>query len=88
VKILPIASLSLALVLTGCASAPLGGNQTKLVEYEKCLEWNEKMLDREIQILATKPETYNKTLDRIALVERLQATTFEQLLVACQKYRP
>lgn len=88
VKILPIASLSLVLVLSGCASAPLGGNQTKLVEYEKCLEWNERMLDREIDILATKPESYGKTVERIRLIDRLTKTTFEELLAACEKYRP
>ena len=37
-KSLPIASLALVLALSGCSSSPSIEEQTKLVEYEKCLE--------------------------------------------------
>jgi len=37
-KSLPIASLALVLALSGCASSPSIEEQTKLIEYEKCLE--------------------------------------------------
>ena len=37
-KSLSMASLALVLALSGCSSSPSVEEQTKLVEYEKCLE--------------------------------------------------
>ncbi len=37
-KSLPVASLALVLALSGCSSSPSIEEQTKLVEYEKCLQ--------------------------------------------------
>ena len=37
-KSLSIATLALVLALSGCSSSPSIEEQTKLVEYEKCLE--------------------------------------------------
>jgi len=38
VKSLPIALLALVLALSGCSSSPSIEEQTKLIEYENCLE--------------------------------------------------
>ena len=42
-KSLPIASLALVLALSGCSSSPSIEEQTKLIEYEKCLEHRENV---------------------------------------------
>jgi hypothetical protein len=49
VKSLPIASLALVLALSGCSSSPSIEEQTKLVEYEKCLENVQTFLRIEFQ---------------------------------------
>lgn len=46
------------------------------------------MYDREISVLATKVETYEKTRERFDLEARLSKLRFENLLEACAKYRP
>ena len=42
-KALPIASLALVLALSGCSSSPSIEEQTKLIEYERCLEHRENV---------------------------------------------
>ena len=87
-KVLPMASLALVLALAGCSSSPSVEEQTKLIEYEKCMEWNENMYDREIAVMATKVDSYEKSRERFEIGARLSKTRFENLLEACAKYRP
>ena len=49
-KSLPVASLALALVLSGCSSTPTIEEQTKLVEYEKCLSFIEMVQSQALAI--------------------------------------
>jgi hypothetical protein len=90
VKFLPLVSLALTapLLLTGCATSPSLEEQTKLIEYEKCMEWNERMYDREIAIMATNEDTYSKYVERNDIGTRLSKLRFENLLQARAKYRP
>jgi hypothetical protein len=87
-KSLSFASLALVLALSGCSSSPSIEEQTKLIEYEKCMEWNENMYDREIAVMATKDYSYEKTLSRKDIETRLSRLKFENLLEACKQYRP
>lgn len=59
-----------------------------MLEYEKCMEWNENMYDREIAVMATKVDSYEKSRERFEIGARLSKTRFENLLEACAKYRP
>jgi len=87
VKSLPIASLALVVTLSGCSSSPSIEEQTKLVEYEKCMEWYENMYDREIAVMATEEEAIQR-YNRNDIVGRLKKLKFENLTEACKKYRP
>jgi hypothetical protein len=80
--------LTLVFVLAGCSSSSSIENQTKLLEYEKCMEWNERMYDREIAVLATMSDTYEKATTRIDIGNRLSKLKYENLLEACKQYRP
>lgn len=91
-KFLPLASLTLTapLLLTGCASSPSLENQTKLIEYEKCLEWEikkiELFLNSEMYGEQNFPSAKRVLADRIG--KTLRETDFEGLAPDCEKYRP
>ncbi len=86
---LPIASLALVLALSGCSSSPSVEEQTKLIEYERCLEWQERMRDREISVMASLPdEDYVKRMTRDQLGTNLSKLTYEKFLAYCESYRP
>ena len=82
-KFLPIASLALVLALSGCSSSPSIEEQTKLVEYEKCLE---QVTERLYSINYTTDSGYgfNYTYSDNAFAEN----TFELTLQECEIYRP
>lgn len=92
-KFLPLASLALTapLLLTGCASAPSLEDQTKLIEYEKCLNFaSESILaSRErIQELAPNASIEDK-LKMAIIAEDDYIEYFEKnLLNRCLVYRP
>ena len=91
-KFLPLASLTLTapLLLTGCASSPSLENQTKLIEYEKCLEWEIKRIEIFLNSEMYGGENYPSA--KILLADRieksLKETDFEGLTPDCEKYRP
>lgn len=92
-----LASLALVapILLTGCASSPSMEKQTKLIEYEKCLEHLENEL-REVQkqLLETRAFREARTLDTldrrltIILGKGTNLEKFEKQIERCAPYRP
>lgn len=74
-KVLPIASLALVLALAGCSSSPSVEEQTKLIEYEKCLSFIEMV---QSQALAIEIEKGDIKTD----------FGIETSLKDCKEYRP
>lgn len=74
-KVLPIASLALVLALAGCSSSPSVEEQTKLIEYEKCLSFIEMV---QSQALAVEIEKGDIKTD----------FGIETSLKDCKEYRP
>jgi hypothetical protein len=86
VKSLPIALLALVLALSGCSSSPSIEEQTKLIEYEKCLE-----LYNDFYLLGLEKNPYlsNTTMNEIR--ERVKSegkTLFSYNQEYCDKLRP
>ena len=67
-KSFPIVLLTLVLVLSGCSSSPSIEEQTKLIEYEKCLEHRENIRLAVGKIL---DEQWKNSQSEKQLVERL-----------------
>ena len=67
-KSLSIASLALVLALSGCSSSPSIEEQTKLIEYERCLEHRENVRLAVGEIL---DEQWKNSQSDEALVKRL-----------------
>jgi hypothetical protein len=81
VKSLPIASLALVLALSGCASSPSVEEQTKLIEYEKCLDSNTSLLVPFIEEMALWPIRWEQYRDEMQ-------KRYIEILEDCEKYRP
>jgi hypothetical protein len=85
VKALPIASLALVLALSGCSSSPSIEEQTKLVEYEKCLE-----TELEKWLLQGRNEGWSQST--INMLEKAWAedkiNLSDYFIEDCEKYRP
>ena len=79
-KSLPLASLTLvaSLSLTGCANSPSLEDQTKLVEFEKCLA-HYAMIQKSVIEAAIAT---GKSIDATKVLE------FEVSLRDCERYRP
>jgi len=75
-KSLPFASLALVLALSGCSSSPSIEEQTKLVEYEKCLSFAEMI---QAEDLAWQVKQGNIREDGVSI---------ETSIKDCEKYRP
>ena len=90
-KSLPIASLALVLALSGCSSSPSIEEQTKLIEYEKCLAFasDASLQSREMVQELIPSSNLNEKLkssfisseDFIPIIER-------NLFKKCSTYRP
>lgn len=92
-KLLPLASLTLitSLSLTGCATTPTLEDQTKLVEYEKCLNFASDALQASrarIQELAVNASVEEKLKLAIIAEEDFNQIFEENLLDRCLLYRP
>ena len=83
-KFLPIASLALVLALSGCSSSPSLETQTKLIEYEQCLENARYRLywgyEAEQQVPLGNPTASEQS--------EYSVEDFQTFLTACSKYRP
>jgi hypothetical protein len=84
-KSLSIASLALVLALSGCSSSPSIEEQTKLVEYEKCLE-----TELEKWLLQGRNEGWSQST--INMLEKAWAedniNLSDYFIEDCEKYRP
>lgn len=89
-KFLALASLTLvtSLSLTGCASTPTLEDQTRLIEYERCLEFHERMADRAVEVQLSYPENYTKAVNRQNLERVIRESKFSELLENCVELRP
>jgi hypothetical protein len=86
VKLVPIASLALVLALSGCSSSPSIEEQTKLVEYEKCLE-----LYSDFYLLGLEKNPYVSNITMNEIRERVKSegkTLFSYNQEYCDKLRP
>jgi len=87
VKVLPLALLTLvaSLSLTGCASSPSLEDQTKLIEYEKCLEMSVDEYNR-TQEAVMDLGSGNWRIEQSMSLNYKKA--FESRLNACKHLRP
>lgn len=74
--------------LAGCGSVLSLEDKSKLVEYEKCLEFEENRIDRAIELNLAKANTYQNFLDREKFELNNLERTFDDPLESCAKYRP
>jgi len=78
-KSLPIASLALVLALSGCASSPSNREQEKIIQYEKCLEFQ-----------IARWEAYQSTFRQGSYsfaISELERATFADRVFECEYYR-
>ena len=92
-KYLSIASLALVLTLSGCSSSPSIEEQTKLVEYQVCLESYERLTNWSLeleQMNTMAGTTYGGTNQRgrEELASIIATYSYEESLKECEKYRP
>ena len=92
-KSLSIASLALVLALSGCSSSPSIEEQTKLVEYQVCLESYERLTNWSLeleQMNTMAGSTYGGTNQkgREELASIIATYSYEESLKECEKYRP
>ncbi len=78
-KFLSIASLALVLALSGCSSSPSIEEQTKLIEYENCLEQARTKAN-------TSSDDFNRGI--ISLEEAQNRSTTDYPERYCAKKRP
>jgi hypothetical protein len=89
-KFLPIASLALVLALSGCSSSPSVEDQTKLIEYEKCLAFaSDSTLASRKRILDLLTGGSLEDKMKIAIVpEEFISYIEKNLFKRCSTYRP
>ena len=85
-KYLSIASLALVLTLSGCSSSPSIEEQTKLIEYQKCLElYNDFYLLQ----LEKNPYASDTSMEQIAKAFKEEGNTlFSFTQEYCVRLRP
>ena len=92
-KTFTVASLALVLALSGCASSPSVEEQTKLIEYQVCLESYERLTNWSLeleQMNTMAGTTYGGTNQRgrEELASIIATYSYEESLKECEKYRP
>ena len=93
-KSLSIAALALVLALSGCSSSPSIEEQTKLVQYQKCLEeYSKRQSDwRGANLKYLERLTYLSGTERLTrwteLIFSETESEFSATLKNCSKYRP
>jgi hypothetical protein len=73
-RLIAVFTLS-AVTLTGCSSAPSNEFQSKLVEYEKCLDFAQMIQEKNLEIQIKE----NRVSNTISI---------ETSLEDCKKYKP
>ena len=74
VKLIAVLILS-AVTITGCSSAPSNEFQSKLVEYEKCLDFAQMIQQMDLEIQIKEKRVSNNI-------------SIETSLEDCKKYKP
>lgn len=90
---LSITSLALVLALTGCSSSPSIEEQTKLVEYQVCLESYERLTNWALELEQMNTTASNSLggtnyVGRQELASIIKDYSYEESLKECEKYRP
>ena len=82
---LVILGLSGVLLLTGCSNSPSLESQTKLIEYEKCLDYA-----RDVSNIVTGSQTRENpfTAGQGTSYEYQNMENFEAQLTICEAYKP
>ena len=81
---LAILGLSGVLLLSGCSSSPSLESQTKLIEYEKCLE-------HVTEVSNSVMSTYTRLNPLIGIPVTnytYSQKSFEELILLCEAYKP
>lgn len=76
--------LILTLLLVGCSTTLSLEDQAKLVEYEKCLEYQFFQVTNQITLI----ERNMSEEDRRVLIEALEKDKVDSLIEDCKEYRP
>ena len=78
------------LLLTGCSSSTVSNEQAvKLVEYEKCLEYQQSLIDRITEVYQSALGTNEQEIIGIFESQRgRMKILFERSLKNCLPYRP
>jgi len=83
VKPLYVTSLTLVLALSGCSSSPSIEEQTKLVEYEKCLENASMRVD-----LLLNSDYFEPKGDTFGELVKDSVVDFRVIQSYCKSFRP
>ena len=79
-KSLPIASLALVLALSGCSSSPSIQEQEKVINYEKCLEF-------QIARWEAYQDTYRSGGYNFSLTQ-IEKSSFASRVLECEEFLP
>ena len=88
-KLVAVTFLGL-LLLTGCSSSTVSNEQAvKLVEYEKCLEYQQSLIDRITEVYQSALGTNEQEIIGVFQGQRERMKIlFEKSLKNCLPYRP
>ena len=76
-KSLPIASLALVLALSGCSSSPSNREQEKIINYEKCLEF-------QIARWEAYQSAFRENTPYSFQYDKLEKATFSDIVFKCE----
>ena len=88
-----ILGLSSALLLTGCASSPSLKDQASLIEYQACLEKQERIQQEVREVITKNGIDLEETLKTIFSTGKPDPktgliTSLETMIEQCANYRP
>lgn len=90
---LAIVGLSGVLLLTGCANSPSLKDQASLIEYQACLEKQERIQQEVREVITKNGIDFEETLKTIFSTGKPDPktgliTSLETMIEQCAKYRP
>ena len=88
-----LSGLAISLLLSGCASSSSLEDQARLIEYEACLEKQEKIQQEVLAIVTKDGVDFEQTLRTIFSAGKPDPktgliTSLETMIKQCEKYRP